>query len=107
MILTPEWKQHLAYQLLWDQTTNYIGFGGGAGGGKSFLLWEWLTNNTVRWPESRWFIGREELSKIYKYGLPTFYKVLKKHNISKEDYQLNQRFNYLQNRHTGAMIDFR
>lgn len=54
--LRPEPKQHSAWQKLRDLVTSFIVFGGGAGGGKTWLGCEWLLTNCYLYPGSRWFI---------------------------------------------------
>lgn len=82
--IAPSWKQHLAYERLKDNVTENIIFGGGAGGGKSWLGCEWLLTNCIRYPGTTYFIGRSELKQLRKSTIPTFYKVCNFHNIKKE-----------------------
>tara|TARA_Y100000593_G_scaffold94734_1_gene195494 strand:- start:11498 stop:12841 length:1344 start_codon:yes stop_codon:yes gene_type:complete len=73
--IRPTKKQHEAYTILQDKNTKYVLFGGGAGGGKSFLGCEWLLTCCYFYPETRWFIGREELKRLKNSTFLTFYKV--------------------------------
>lgn len=50
--------------MLTDNVTNELTFGGGAGGGKTFLGCQWLTINAFQYPGSRWVIGRKELKRL-------------------------------------------
>lgn len=102
--IKPEPKQHLAYQKLQDLITQYIFFGGGAGGGKSWLDCEWLITNSYFYPESRWFLGREELKRLMQTSYITFLKVCKFHQIPKEDWTLNSKYNYIEWKN-GSRID--
>lgn len=88
-----------------DKTTKYPFFGGGAGGGKSWLGCENLIVNSELYPGSRWFIGREELKRITQSTLITFSKVLKHHRIPYSHWKLNGQYNYLENTQTGTRID--
>jgi phage terminase large subunit len=89
-------KQYEAWQKLIDRTTSYIGFGGGAGGGKTWLGCEWLLINCLMYPETRWFIGREELKRLKDSTLQTFYKVLSFHKVKPDKYKFNGQENFLQ-----------
>ena len=75
--IRPTLKQDQAYSKLLDEKTKYVLFGGGAGGGKSWLGCEWLFTCCFNYPESRWFIGREELKRLRDSTFLTFYKVTK------------------------------
>ncbi len=82
--IEPSWKQHLAYEKLFDNVTESLVFGGGAGGGKSWLGCEWILSNCIRFPGTTYFIGRSELKQLRKSTIPTLYKVCTFHKIKKE-----------------------
>lgn len=102
--IKPEPKQHLAYEYLYDNVTSYVGFGGGAGGGKTWLGAEWLMTNCYRYPESKWFLGRNELTRLLSSSFITFQKVCKHHDIPKEDWRYNGQYHYIQF-NNGSRID--
>lgn len=102
--LKPTIKQHLAYQKLEDRETKYPVFGGGAGGGKSWLGCEWLLTNCLRFPGTKWFIGREELKRLMTSTYVTWMKVCKHHSIPNESWSLNGQYNYIQFAN-GSRID--
>ena len=104
IILAPTFKQHQAYQKLNDIETKYVVFGGGAGGGKSWLGCEFLLVNCIRYPGTKWFLGREELKRIMASTYITFTKVLKHHKIPDIFWTLNGQYNYIQFSN-GSRID--
>ena len=105
--IKPEYKQHLCYQKLFDNITRFIGFGGGAGGGKSWLGCEWLIVMCYRYPGTKWFIARKELKRLMSSTFITFQKVCKFHHISSSDWKLNSKYNYIEFRNpdTGRFDD--
>lgn len=89
-------KQREALFLLCDNVTKTLYYGGGAGGGKSWLGCEWLFNMCVSYPEIRAFIGREELKRIRQSTLITWSKVCKSKGAVKDvDYKINLQDNYI------------
>ena len=102
--IKPEPKQDLAWQKLQDKTTRFILFGGGAGGGKSWLGCEWLITNCYFYAESKWFIGREELKRLMSTSFVTFRKVVRFHKIPATDWKLNSKWNYIEF-FNGSRID--
>lgn len=102
--IKPEPKQHLAWQKLKDAYTRFVFFGGGAGGGKSWLDCEWLITNCYFYPESKWFLGREELKRLMTTTYITFLKVCKFHQIPRDDWALNSKYNYIEF-FNGSRID--
>lgn len=94
--LEPTDKQYDALLLLKDKVTRFLLFGGGAEGGKSWLGAEWLLQNCYAYPDTKWFIGRNELKRLMASSYATFRKVTTFHNIPQEDWTLNGQYNYIQ-----------
>ena len=94
--IKPFYKQHLAYELLWDSVTSFLLYGGGAEGGKSWLGAEWLLTNCYRYPGTKWFIGRNELKRLKSSSFATFKKVCAFHNIPSSDWRFNGQDNYVE-----------
>ena len=57
-------KQTIALKKLQDQITSEIIFGGGAGGGKSILGCYWILKMCLKYPQTRWVIGRNSLKTL-------------------------------------------
>lgn len=102
--ISPLPKQHEAYEILKDDKHRYLLFGGGAGGGKSWLGCEWLITQSYFYPGSKWFIGRNELSRLMKSSFVTFQKVCKKLNIPQDDWLLDGKWNVIRFKN-GSSID--
>lgn len=104
MQLQPTYKQDEAYKVLRDGNTQFLLFGGGAGGGKSWLGAEWLVSNCYLYPKSKWFIARNELSRLMKSSYITFVKVCDHHGIPTKDWKFNGQWNYIEFKN-GSRID--
>lgn len=102
--LRPTKKQDKAYQKLFDKVTKYLLFGGAAGGGKSWLIVEWLIVMCFMYPGTRWFIGREELKRLRGSTLITFYKCIKHHKVDASLFSYNGQDNYIEFTN-GSRID--
>jgi len=102
--IRPTKKQDQAWKKLLDKTTRYVVFGGGAGGGKSWLGAEWLLTNCYIYPGTKWFMGREELKRLMGSSYETFRKVCKHHKIPTTDWKLNGQYNYIEFTN-GSRID--
>lgn len=90
----PSRKQGLALDYLFDNKTLFIGYGGSAFSGKSYLLCYWLTIMCIGYPETYWGLGRKELVTLKKTTLLTLFKVFKECNINIDiDYTYNQQAN--------------
>jgi phage terminase large subunit len=100
--LTPTNKQHLAYEALRDDSTRFVIFGGGAGGGKTWLLCEWLMVMAISYPRTRWFIGRNELTRLMQSTYVTFTKVAAHHKF--KAWSFNGKYNYIEFEN-GSRID--
>lgn len=57
-------KQFFASQAWQNDAVDDVVFGGGAGGGKSIWECSMLTLDAMRWPDTRYFIGRKELKNL-------------------------------------------
>lgn len=68
-------KQSEAWGYLLDELTVQLIFGGGAGGGKSFLGCAWLIAMAGQYPESRWLMGRAKLKNLKETTLVTFFDI--------------------------------
>ena len=53
-------KQTQALDFLEDKNTREVIYGGGAGGGKSYLGCYWILKNCYKYPGTRWLIGRSK-----------------------------------------------
>jgi len=90
-------KQAYAYLKLIDSTSKEIGYGGGAGGGKSFLGCFWILKQALAYPGTTWLIGRKELTNLKKTTLLSFFKVLNELNLNPNDvFTLNSQTNIIQ-----------
>lgn len=71
----PTEKQFIAWQYLLDKVTREVGYGGGAGGGKTWEGCFWMASMCENYPNTRWGLGRKELKNLKRTTLVTFYKV--------------------------------
>lgn len=67
-------KQEKALGYLTDKITEEFLYGGAAGGAKSWTGCVWLIFMCLLYPGTRWFIAREELKRLRKSTLVTFFK---------------------------------
>lgn len=95
--IRPEPKQQLAWDALSfdNHSVKFLGFGGGAGGGKSWLGCEWLLTLCYMYPMSRWFIARNELKRLKQSTYVTFNKVCRHHGIPEGDWHLDGQNNVI------------
>ena len=92
--LTP--KQARAYIKLKDKTTKEIGYGGGAGGGKSILGCLWILTQCIDYPGTAWVIGRKELTNLKKTTLLSFFQVVQILNLNAEEvFSMNSQTNII------------
>jgi hypothetical protein len=74
-------KQTQVLDLLEDSNTNEIVFGGGAGGGKSVVGCYWLIKSCLKYPGTRWLMGRKKLKTLKETTLKTFLEVCKLQDV--------------------------
>jgi len=87
MILTV--KQTQALDILEDDTNNVLLFGGGAGGGKSVLGCFWILKQCLKYPNTRWIIGRAKLKTLKETTLKTLFEVMAMQGITIDHYKYN------------------
>ena len=93
----PSSKQYEAWKYLFDNETLFVGYGGAAFSGKSYLLCYWLTIMSIAYPETAWGLCRKELVNLKKTTLVTLFKVFKECGIEiDEHYKYNQQRNYIE-----------
>lgn len=98
----PTKKQWEVYQALKEK--DVVFFGGGAGGGKSWVICESRLINCYKYPGYKSFIGREELKRLMGSTYITFEKVCQFHKIPRDDWKLNGQYNYIEFKN-GSRID--
>ena len=97
-------KQWQAYQLLTDDVTNFVGYGGSARSGKSYLLAYWLVMSALAYPDTGWGLGRKELKNLKRTTLLTLFKVFDECGLEKgTHYNYNQQ-NQVITFHNGSDI---
>ena len=79
MILTK--KQTQALDTLEDSETKEFVFGGGAGGGKSYLGCYWIIKNCLKYKGTRWLIGRSKLKTLKDTTLQSFFAVCREQGL--------------------------
>lgn len=79
-------KQLLASQYWIDDVTEEILYGGGKGGGKSYLGVSLIFGDALIYPETHYFIARQELIDLRKFTIPTIHEVFKNWGLKIEDY---------------------
>lgn len=83
-------KQKVCLRALRDDTTTEILFGGGAGGGKSIIGCVWLILMCLKYPGTRWVMGRAKLKNLIETTLNSFFWVAPKFGLeSNTDYNYN------------------
>ena len=80
-------KQENAIDFLADEITDYIGYGGAAGGGKSVLGCWWLISLGRLLPGAKFFIGRDSIKDTRASVLKTWIEVAKQ--LGFFDYKFN------------------
>jgi phage terminase large subunit len=84
-------KQTIALDLLEDDKTTEVLYGGSAGGGKSALGCYWLLKSCLKYPGTRWMMGRSELKNLKKTTLNTFFEIAKMQGLKSDiHYRFNQ-----------------
>lgn len=103
-VITPTLKQAQVWEAWMEQTYTFIGMGGGAGSGKTWLGCELLLVQAYTCPGSKSFIARKELKRLMGSTFVTFNKVCSHHKIPQDDWKLNGQYSYIEFTN-GSRID--
>lgn len=104
MRIQPTAKQHLAWTALDASDASYIVYGGSAGSGKTWLECEWQLVRRIRYPGTRGFIGRNQLTRLMATTYLTLLKVHAHHGITNDMWKLNGQYHYIEY-WNGSRID--
>jgi phage terminase large subunit len=89
-------KQTIAIELIEDNKTKEIIYGGGAGSGKTALGVYSILKNALKYDGSRWLIGRAVLKTLKETTLNSFYDVTRMQGLkSGVHYQFNAQSNII------------
>lgn len=89
-------KQVDALRMLTNKETRFVGYGGSAFSGKSYLLCYWELLASLAYPGTAWGIGRKELSNLRKSTIETFFKIASENQLrDKVDFSFNQQLNII------------
>lgn len=99
-------KQKEALCILTDKETKELGYGGAAGGAKSWTGCSWVTMMAISYPDTKWFIGREELTRLMGSTFLTLKKVFLAYGLRQHiDWKYNGQYHYIEFSN-GSRIDF-
>jgi phage terminase large subunit len=94
--LTAKQKEALKYLFTYDNQVTEVLYGGAAGGGKSFLGCLFIIISALKYPETRWLIGRSKLNILKTTTLKTFFEVCKILNLKQDEhFNFNQQSNQI------------
>lgn len=79
-------KQIEAVSYWIDNESEEILYGGGKGGGKSFLGASLICGDALIYPETHYFIARKELIDLRKFTIPSIHEVFKNWGLKIDDY---------------------
>lgn len=90
----PNKKQYLALEYLMDDEVTEVLYGGAASGGKSYLGCAWLIISCLKYPDTRWLMGRSKLNTLKSTTLKTFNDILRDWNII-DRFKINNQTNII------------
>lgn len=107
LLFTPQPKQHLAYEAWQNNDVDDVVFGGFAGGGKTWWGSEAIMSDALKWPDTRYFIGRKSLTDVLETSFVTLtQKVHRHHGLEQgKHWEFNAQRSQL-NYYNGSYVKF-
>jgi phage terminase large subunit len=99
-------KQILAAEYWIDNTTEEILYGGAKGGGKSYLGAALIFGDALIYPETHYFIARQELTDLNSYTLPTIHEVFKNFGLEFSKYCSYNGQSHIFTLYNGSKVHF-
>ena len=99
-------KQLEAVRAWIDDTTEEILYGGGKGGGKSYLGASLIFGDALIYPGTHYFIARAELTDLNAFTVPTIHEVFKNWGLKFEDYCSYNGQSHIFNLKNGSKVHF-
>ena len=99
-------KQLEAVEASIDDTTEEILYGGGKGGGKSYLGASLIFGDALIYPGTHYFIARAELTDLNAFTVPTIHEVFKNWGLKFEDYCSYNGQSHIFNLKNGSKVHF-
>lgn len=88
----PTVKQFKALEYLWDDSTNEVLYGGSVSSGKSRIACYWLILSALKYPGTRYLLGRARLLNLKRTTLKTFLDIANEWKIN-DLFNLNRQDN--------------
>jgi len=79
-----------------DDSISDIAYGGGKGGGKSYIGCSLIAGDALMYPDTFYFVARKKLADLRKFTLPSFQEVFSAFGITEKYYKFNGQDNYIQ-----------
>lgn len=92
--MTKHEKQEMALKILTDNEYDEFLYGGAAGGAKTWTGVCWEVFSCLAYPDTNWFIARNQLKDLLDSVLKTFRKVCNEYGL--EDWKFNAQKNYIE-----------
>jgi hypothetical protein len=97
-------KQLQASQYWIDDETEELLYGGGKGGGKSYLGCSLIFGDALLYPETHYYIARKERIDLDNFTTPSIHEVFKNWNLKFEDYVSYNGQNHCYTLHNGSKV---